>query len=396
MNLQNQYNQLQSMPRRRHHIFWLSLLLAFGLTTCRQAYDPPAINNPNNYLVVDGFINVAQGGVSTFNVNRTRNLGDSSTTGIPELSATVSIVSSGGSTYPLIDTGNTGIYSSFPLNLDITQQYSIAISTTDGRKYASDPVPCKITPPIDSFYFQQPSDFTVYVNTHDPANNTHYYRYDYVETWQHDAELQSPWINVNGLLQATDSSNQKSICWNTAPSTNILLATSQGLAQDIISHYPLTTIPNGDPKLFIGISILVRQYALTQDAYNYWLLIQKTSQNVGTLFDLQPTQLIGNLHCLSNPAEPVIGFVSACTVQQERLFVPNSALQNWSPPLPTGSGCDTVTIPSNPSFALIYNYPDTNFAPWYFDGAGNLVLASRYCLDCTTTGGTTIQPSFWP
>ena len=371
-----------------------SLLLILATVRCKQAYDPPAIKASNNYLVVDGFINAGANAITSFNLNRTRNLGDSTVAGSPELNAHVSLVSSGGATYPLADTANTGIYTSAPLSLDITQQYSIAITTSDGRKYASAAVPCKQTPVIDSLYWRQPDDLTIYVNAHDPAANTHYYRYDYTETWEHDAELSTPWIVVNGMIEASDSTNQKQQCWSDAASTNILVTNTTSLAQDVVSGFALTTIPNGDPKINIRYSILARQYALTEDAYNYWLLIQKTSQGLGTLFDLQPTQLVGNIHCLTNPSEPVIGFVSASTMQQQRLFIRQSSLSNWGHNQPV-YGCDTIKIAVNPINPLIYNYPDTFYAPWYFITGGPLVLGSRFCLDCTLFGGSTVKPSFW-
>jgi hypothetical protein len=370
------------------------LLLIGCAMGCKQAYLPPAVKAANNYLVADGFINTGANAVTSFNLNRTRNLNDTTVTGIPELHAQVSILGSGGASYPLVDTANTGIYSSAPLNLDITQQFSITITTSDGQKYSSDPVPCQVTPPIDSVYWRQPSDFTVYVNTHDPTNHTRYYRWGYSETWQHDSQLNTAWAVVNHMIIATDSTDQKYECWSTDSSTNVLIATSAALAQDDITAFPVITIPNGDPRLEIEYSILVRQYAITEDAFNYWQLIQKTSENLGTLFDLQPTQLTGNLHCLTNPSQPVIGFISAGTLQQQRIFISYISLNNWPHNSP-GFGCDTVEISYPFSDPLAYNYPDTNYAPWYFITFGPLVLASKVCLDCTLIGGTNIKPSFW-
>ena len=384
------------MASAQNHIYFFVLLLTTGLAACRQAYNPPAIKAANNYFVVDGFINTGLNAVTMFNLNRSRNLGDSTVTGIPELNASASIVSSSGASYPLTDTANTGIYSSAPLNLDITQQYSIAITTSDGQKYSSDPVPCKQTPPIDSLYWQQPSDLIIYVNTHDPTGNTRYYRYDYQETWEHDAQLSTPWIAVNDTLEATDSTNQKAQCWNTAPSTHIIVATSAALAQDNIVAFPVETIPLGDARVDIGYSILVRQYAMTEDAYNYWLLIQKTSQQLGTLFDIQPTQLIGNIHCLTNPSAPVIGFISASSVQQQRINIyPSSLSDNWTHNSP-GVNCNTIEIGYNANDFPVFSYPDTSYGPYYFNGPDSLVLAPSFCTNCLYFGGTTIKPSFWP
>ncbi|HXB95849.1 MAG TPA: DUF4249 domain-containing protein [Puia sp.] len=383
------------MRSQRNHIRLCVLLLLIGAARCRQSYDPPAIKAANSYLVIDGFINAGPNAITSFNINRTRNLADSVTAGIPELKAHMTITSSDGKTYPLIDTANTGTYTSIPLNLDNTKQYSIAVTTADGRKYSSDAVTCKQTPPIDSVYWRQPDNLTVYVSTHDPANSTRYYRYDYSETWEHDANIVSPWGLINGNIVATDSTNQKTRCWTTAPSTNVLIASSAALANDVISAFPVATVLQGDPKIDIRYSILVRQYALTEDAYNYWLLIQKTSQGLGTLFDLQPTQLVGNIHCLTNPSEPVIGFLSANSVQQQRIFVYQTYLNNWIHNSPA-FGCDTIEKAYNPNDFPAFNFLDTGYGPYYFNGPTVLVLAPLFCLDCTRFGGTSIKPSFWP
>lgn len=383
------------MQYRRYYISCLMLLLTTGLSTCRQPFTPSAITTPNRYLVVDGFINTGANTITTFKLSRTRNLGDSTVTGIPELNAQIFILSSGGFSYPLIDTAGTGTYTTFPQTLDPTQQYYVSITTAAGEKFSSDPVPCLATPPIDSIYWRQPNDLTIYASTHDPTDNTHYYRYDYNETWQHNSQLQTIWGVANGTIYPVDSITQKDSCWTTDTSSNILLTSSIAESQDVIPGFQLVTIPNGDPRGQFIYSILVRQYALTPDAYNYWQQIQTTTQDVGTLFDVQPTQLTGNIHCTSNPAEPVIGYVSATNVQQQRIFILYEQLTNWMQNQ-AAFGCDTVMISYDDLNPFVYNYPNPNFAPWYFITFGPLVLASTDCLDCTLLGGTNKRPPYWP
>ncbi|HVS95136.1 MAG TPA: DUF4249 domain-containing protein [Puia sp.] len=386
------------MPRNRSHTARFAacataLLLLAGLVTCRQSYNPPAVAAPNSYLVVDGFINTGRSAVTTFNLNRTRALNDSTTIGVPELHAQFTILGKHGDVYPLTDAGDSGIYSSGPLDLDTTQQYSIAITTADGRKYSSDAVPCKQSPPIDSVFWSQPGDLTVFAATHDPTGNSRYYRYDYTETWQHNARLIAAWTLVNDQIAVADSTDENWYCWSTANSTSVLITTSVALGQDLVTGFPLVTLPLGDPKAAVEYSILVRQYVITADAYNYWNLIEKTSQNVGTLFDLQPTQLIGNIHCVTNPSEPVIGYLSASSVQQQRIFIADSLLAGWVDPVPP-PGCRTSGVPY--SFDIFPTYPvsDTSVAPYYFSGP-TMIVAPKSCLDCRYQGGTRIKPSFW-
>ncbi len=88
----------------------------------------------------------------------------------------------------------------------------------------------------------------------------------------------------------------------------------------------VATITKDDPKMDIGYSMLVRQYPLDQQAYTYWLNVQKNSQSLGGLFDLQPGQLPGNIHGVTNPKDPVVGYVSACSIAEKRIFISNSQL----------------------------------------------------------------------
>ncbi|HEY4205331.1 MAG TPA: DUF4249 domain-containing protein, partial [Puia sp.] len=361
-----------SGQRRKYYI---ALFLTSLLGYCKTAFEPPELKAANNYLVVDGVINIAPNATTLINVNRTRRLRDTATQGIPELHATVTIRAGNGATYPLSDPAGQGIYSTSALSLDPTQQYGIEITTADGRKYASDMVTPKPTPPIDSFYFEQPSDLTVYVNTHDPSNSTQYYRWDYVETWEHDAQLYTAWGVKDGLIFAVDSTTQTTQCWTSVQSSHILLDATTRLNSDVVDHMKVLTLGNGDMKINIKYSILLRQYALTEAAYSYWDLIRKTADGLGTLFDLQPTQLVGNIHCTTNPSEPVIGFVSASTIQQRRIFIYQSLLHNWDHNTII-YGCDSTAIPVNQTDYRIYTFPDTLFAPWYFITSGPLMLAS--------------------
>lgn len=374
------------------------LLFSFSLLciTCVKKYDPPAIQAANNYLVVDGFIDANPNEATTIVLSRSRNLSDT-VSNIPELNAKVFIISNTGTTYSLTDAMNTGNYTSTPLNLSTTNQYQLKIITSDGHNYLSDLVPVKKSPPIDSLTWQQDSSLTVYLNTHDPSNSTIYYKWDFVETWIHYAPVQTSWVQTNGIISIADTTNQTDSCWTTANSTYIITGTSVALTQDVISKAPITTILQNDIRIKAKYSINVRQIPLTADAYNYWSLIQKNSQQLGTLFDPQPSQLTGNIHPLTNPNEPVIGYVTAATTQQKRIFINNTQLNQWSPIIDHNE-CSTLEIAANSLNPFVYSYGDTSYAPWYFTGSSphlGLFVTKKACIDCREYGGVTKRPSFW-
>lgn len=380
----------------------LILFLLFTFFSCRKVYNPPAITGNNHYLAVDGFIQTGANAISSFTITRSRNLTDTVPT-IPELGGFVAILGADGSSYSLIDTAGNGVYSSASLNLDSNKSYQLSITTSDGNKYLSDLVTSKIAPPIDSLSWELDVDPTtqqptvnVFVNAHDPTGQTRYYRWDYLETFKHTSVYDTPYGEANGLIYPLPVGYSTSNCWSTLHSTNILLGTSATLSEDRITHIKIASYGMNDPKMDIGNSILVRQYPLTMDSYNYWLTVQQNSQNLGGLFDLQPAQISGNIHCTTNPNNPALGYISASTIQSSRIYISNKSLPGWkSNPYYV---CPQVSVFQDQLNLLVYNYPDTSYAPYHFAGDFTvyLIVAPKSCLDCRYQGGTNIKPDFWP
>ncbi|HEY4061690.1 MAG TPA: DUF4249 domain-containing protein [Puia sp.] len=377
----------------------LAILLGFiaGIPwlACRKDYTPPVLRTNPNLLVVEGVLNAGTGASSTFTLTRTQTIGDSLGAYTPETGARLTILSSNGDIYQLREQGN-GIYTSLSLLLDKTEKYQLKIVTHDGSQYLSDAVPVTTAPPIDSLTWQQDQssgNVTVSINTHDPANNSHYYRWFFTETWEYQSALISELIVQNGLLIFTDSSNQTSTCWRTDSSTDILLGNSTALSQDRINQAPIATIPRAAEKLSVRYSLLASQYILTEQAYRYWSILQKNTQNLGSLFDPQPSQLIGNYHNLTNPNEPVIGYLSASTIGQQRLFIQRNQVGNWDT---TGMTCPLRNIPQNPFNFQLYSYSDPSYGPYYFTTfPTGLEISFETCLDCRLKGGSTQKPDFW-
>ena len=381
----------------KKHWLFVSILILFisVIISCKQSYEPAVIKANKNFLVVDGVINMGTNAVTTVKLSRTRNVTDSITAS-PELGAQVSIIGKNGSSYSLHEQSN-GVYLSDARTLNAADEYALQI-TVGNSQYESDYVVPKQTPPIDSIEWKYSGDgVTFFVNTHDPQNNTRYYRWDYVETWEHHSTDNADISENNGFIFYVDSTNQTYACWQDANSTDILLGTSVNLAQDVISHDSIATVPQNSIKIGVRYSMLLKQYALDETAYNYWQLLQKNTQQLGSLFDAQPTQLTGNVHCLTNPSEPVLGYVSASTVEEKRIFIRNSQVNGWKSLFP-GEDCAEIIIDTDPNNVFAYNYSDPSYGPYTFissPGVTFLKVAKRTCLDCRLAGGTNQKPAFW-
>jgi hypothetical protein len=173
-----------------------------------------------------------------------------------------------------------------------------------------------------------------------------------------------------------------------------------------VNNAPLALVPANSEKLRFRYSILVKQYAITADAFNYFELLKKNTEQIGGIFDPQPSELTGNMHCTSNPNEPVIGFVTVGQVTQKRIFVDKASLPpNWVAETPYGS-CHldellyarkvTSTIPTIPPIYVneVYNLIYSGLVLTVDYAPGGYTASTPICVDCTLRG-TNKKPSFW-
>ena len=381
---------------------------AIAVSGCKKPYTPSVVAADNNYLVVEGVIAAGQDS-TIIKLNRTVNL-TGKTTYNPELDATVMVQGDQSVSYsiPQVDSGR---YAAPPLNLDNTHKYRLQITTADGRTYASDYEPVKITPPIDTLVYNITNDgLSIYNNTHDPSNNTRYYRWDYTETYIYTSDMITYYIydpsqtvdTLKSVLRRPDQ--QIHTCYVNLNSSPIILNSTAALKQDVINNNPITQIPKTSEKILHRYSILLRQYALTPDAYAFWNILKRNTQQIGTIFDAQPSEVKGNIHCTSNPSEPVIGYISVSTISQKRIFIDRTELPAWPYPLPTCSFpypiCWSKGGPVDPDIT-VGNYIPVGLVKVGLCGfppkPGYVVSAGQYnCVDCRYhLGGKTKAPGFW-
>ena len=380
------------MKRILHIIFIFSICV---YVSCKKPYSPPATQVDNKFLVIDGSLVNSSDSPSVFTLSRTIKLTDTTFTSSQETGARVSVEGENGDTYNFSELPG-GIYKSNPLLLNTSSKYRLKITTVSGEDYASDFVEVKQTPPIDSITWQQQNDVMISLDTHDPLNNTKYYRWDFTETWQYRAPLESELGVENGLIFYVEDRpiDQKYNCWSSANSTEILVGTSIALSDAVINKAPIATVLQNSVKINLRYSILVKQYAITEGAYQYFSILKKNTESLGSIFDAQPTQLIGNIHSLKNPDEVVIGYFTASSVQQKRIFINKGEVTNWNY-VYQGQECNLITIDQNATNYLLYTYPDPDYSAYYFSGVTGLAINKVSCLDCTLQGGTNHKPSYW-
>jgi hypothetical protein len=304
-----------------------------------------------------------------------------------------------------------GFYKAPGLNTGTTNKYGLKITTTDSRVYQSDLVVAKNSPPIDSIYYKvQGNGLQIYSDSHDPTNNSRYYRYDYTETWMfHSAYDSFDYLSTSPadtVLPRSTPSQFVYTCWRSDTSSIILLNSTAKLVKDVVSENPVIFIGSTSEKIGDRYTIFVKQYALTVDAFNYYQQLKTNTESIGSIFDAQPSELPGNIHCISNPAEPVLGYLTAGTPAESRIFIDTRNLPAWLPVNPY-AGCmlseDLFNSSTKPHVVVnqvqtfIYSgeqVPISVIAPPGSNKILGYTASSPFCVDCTLRG-TNIQPSFW-
>lgn len=368
-------------------LFFLSFMLFIG--ACKDRYNPPAVSFNSSFLVVEGYLNGS--GTTSIKLSRTFKLADSASVTL-EQNAQVKVESNTGSSYSLAPKGS-GVYEA-QIVFNPAQQYRLHVITSGNKEYLSDYVVYKVTPAVDSISWRRNSSgVQVYVNAHDDQNKTIYYRWDYDETWAIQSAFYSNVEYRNKMIVTRNPAINIFYCWQSQTSTRILLGSSAKLTKDVISMSPVTAIPNGSLMLSVKYSILLRQYALPEKAYQYWLNLQKNTENLGSIFDPLPSEISGNIHCVTTPSEPVIGFISAGTVQSKRIFISNSEVSNWG----YYEDCELDFVP-NIKDSIDFYFSDGYYSPTTItnspSGAPGYNFSSTGCIDCTLRG-TNVKPSFW-
>ncbi|MFD0748602.1 DUF4249 domain-containing protein [Mucilaginibacter calamicampi] len=323
--------------------------VAAMLYSCKEKYFPELKEANINYLVVEGLINTGTDS-TIYTLTRTYKLDGKAVTA-PERNALVQVESNGGEVYQLSALLKPGRYGRPSFGADPTKKYRLRIVTANKREYLSDFVESKTSQPFDFKYDFDNEALNFHITTHDPSGKSIYYQHSFVETWEYETLL-----NRRGPYGR---------CWHVVPSPNILLSSTANLSEDRINDKLILSVPGLSPKLDVEYSVLIRQTALTREGFDFFETLRKNTEAVGTIFDAQPSQLPGNIRCITNPAEPVVGFISSGTVTEKRFLIQLADLPTKWFSIPDASEC---TEPPNPP---------------------------PFCTDCRVQGGTIQMPSYW-
>jgi len=382
----------------RNFLFKIALFASsIMINSCITPFEPAGVADIDNMVVIEG--DIIQNDTTKVTISRSLAIKDLNKINYITR-AIVWIESEKGTIYTgkeVLKSGKTQ-YLVNTIGIDKTLKYKVMVQLSTGRRYASDLVPVLVSPSIDSIGFNKNNggeSVTFYVNTHDSNNSTKYYKWSYKEDWEFHTQFMSLFVfnPLNNKVTEITVDKNRYYCWNSATSSSVLVATTTHLEQDRVYQKALATIGQADNRISILYSMYLTQMAISRDAYLYWENIRKNSDNIGGIFSPQPSEIGGNIHCLTDPSERVLGYISAGLVTRKRIFAFAENIGIYEEP----NNCESVVVDAaNPiPFETLYQ---TGFDVVDYGIAENgevSLWAIKRCVDCRTQG-TKLKPSFWP
>ncbi|KPL14653.1 MAG: hypothetical protein AMS26_10015 [Bacteroides sp. SM23_62] len=368
-------------------MIWPCLL--WMTTACIEEYTPE-ISRSQQLLIVDGGI-TSEPGPYTVRLSLSKGIQDVFTE--PVSGAVVVIEEKNGSSEVLSEV-DPGRYETATGGITgkIGNEYRISITHND-EGYESAWMLLKDCPPIDSLYWMRERHQGVngeidgiqwYIDTHDPDNNTRYYRWEYIEDWAFSVPISSSW--------------NPTLCYAHNPSSGIIIGSTEKFTDDLLLKHPITYVDHTTTRLTLRYRIIVIQHAITEEEFRYWEALEELNENLGTLFDPIPAEIYGNIRNVTNPDRSVLGYFTSSTVRTDTMYVDAEEFANAPIYFDSPYGfCNFVVIAGdrNPAISNYYR------AGWLLADtirdAGILYTTmanSRYCFDCTTAGNAD-PPADW-
>ncbi len=367
------------------------LILSLIFSGCEEPYNPPAVNAPNNYLVVEGAIN---SDVTSFRITRSSTLSKPLNDNFVS-DAKVHVECTSNELYPLayID---SGYYVLNGIELNENFKYRLKIEA-DGKKYVSEYVEVKNAPDVGEITWEGQSDgVQLYVNTTDPSGKTRFYRWEFEETWQFHSAMKSMLIYKYTVKVYRTPEEDIYECFSSSRSRDILLGTPLSQVSTEIVHHPLTKVTLKSTRLQMLYSILVKQHAIDEKGFEYWQNLRKMTESVGTIFDPQPAQFRGNIKCISNENEMVLGYVSAGNMTTKRIFIDRGDLPSHYILQSEYDGCNEFEEDYRTSYGyLTGSYVPVRFTVDMQTGKVTYYYGYATCVDCRSKG-TKTKPDYWP
>jgi hypothetical protein len=404
----------------------ITIAAACLLGGCITEFTPDITTDHQSLLVVEGTI---VDGETVITLNWSEGLYDDEEEGgiigwgydgfriMPPTGATVTIEGEGGERFEAVET-TYGEYRATGVTLDNNTRYRLHISL-DGENYASQWRLPQATPPIESIDFHEKDGMVqVRVNVTGEPGGPRHYRWSYEETWEIRATIMAQsyfgmyegdysgyslgaFRSSEGELKTWSYPGYQSpfyYCWGYDRSRQLLLGSTDLLTTNTLRDHVLYEFAVSHNRISQLYHTKIYQYAIGEEAYYYLENLKSNTDDTGSIFAPVPSEMEGNIECLTSPEVPVIGFVEVSRLVEREIFLPSNE-SPYQAPLNTCvqySYTELMEMAAEAGEAgmyLLYDYYPVSISGNSFDGSS---FSTPLCIDCRNMGGTKVRPSWWP
>jgi len=379
---------------KRLILFLTALLILAG---CIDPYTPD-LGKGNDMIVINGRITDKEG-YQYIEVSRSSDIYN--TTRNPLSGCSIQIEDENQKIFNLAEI-NEGRYACQMSKEDLVigRKYRLSVTTPDNKHYQSDFEELLACPPIDSITFEElhkefsnpdrdvkAVQFYVYTNASgDFAEN---YMWEMTETWEYHTKYIIGAIYDGKLTPLKVPTDTFNTCYKSGKISEIFTHSTINVTNGRIMKFPLNYVTDETDRLGWTYSLNVRQYSLSQKAFDYFNTIRELSKETGGMYETQPANISGNIHNIDNPDEKVIGMFYASSVTEKRIFVKVYYYHYSIFCSPYGlRGEDLLDFLGTLSKSLYPIY-------LLFVDFGVFDYAEQECIDCRKYGGTTVKPDYW-
>ncbi len=373
------------------------------LSGCVDKYWPETEFKYDKMIVVNGLISNKPGPYTVY-LSTSSAISDPQM--IPLSDHFVMIEDDQGNTEILFEEGN-GIYKTSVDGMQgvIGRSYKLIIQTPDHRaKYESAFELLKDPVGIDSVYteleFHTDSDYDYnltgyqfYVNTKLAEKDTNYllWRMDY--TYQYNANYLARYIYDNYQMETMHPSDSLNTCWKSGIQEEFTTAKTEILSEPKLAGIPLCYVTTETKELSVRYSLLVKQHTISYEAFRFWSQIEELKEDTYWLYEKQPYPIKGNMECISDEDEVILGYFMAAGVDEKRVFVNRPLGVDWH--YRTECGFYTGEYLTYKLHLLHDSWPV--YLTKYYNGFTYITALpeQQYCVDCRQSGGELVPPDFW-
>lgn len=377
------------------------ILLAFVNSACVEEYWPDLKNSYQEALVVEGWI-TNQTGPKTVKLSQTSSMDNKEYKPLPGY--TVRILDDEGNEEILLDLGD-GTYRGQWTGIQGVpgRSYKVHIQSPEGKEYESafekmaqqveiDTVWAEYETKEDQNYEHTLEGYQFYISTKPSPEDTTYFMWKLEGTYEYKANHNIRYI-YDGSFKPFSNYDSLKTCWLTYKVPEIFTHHTMYLSEPYVLAYPLHYVNTEDKKLSELYSLFTEQYVISKQAHEFWKSIGEQENNQGSLYTTLPYQIRGNVQCLSDPDEPVLGYFMTASVTSNRIFVDRP----WWAKFYYLRKCFLITEEITTILQTMENqWPVYLTVSVGEEGGLSIALPSNQtCVDCTLSGGTIIKPYFW-